>query len=390
MREGYILHLPKWYPNQHDDLEGIFVQRHIQSTNPYFKSRVLFFKISDSVPEGKYYHEIHSDAAGIEEIKIYYASKICSIPALDKLSKALLYIFLFIKFYKQIQKKHGRPLLIHAHILNRTAFCAWMIYIFQGIPYVITEHNTIFTSNSKPNSWSLLYWLKKRVVSKAAALITVSKDLERGMKRFGLQNAHTYQVYNNVNCTSFTFRTKSPAATLQILHVSEFKDDHKNLTGILEALALACNKGLQCHFHLVGYGRDLEKILAMIEDLGLADITSYYGKLSGQDLVQQYQAADVLVLFSNKENMPCVIAEALCCGTPVISTPVGGIPEIISSTNGRLTPVKDTLKLAELLLNWSTLQTSFNGQLIAMDAKNLFSDDAIGLELQRIYLTYKK
>ncbi len=385
MREDYILHLPKWYPNQKDDLEGIFVQRHILSTNPYIKSHVLFLKISDAVPAGRYYYFEEALESGIRELKVYYSSKIISIPFLDKLAKALLYFYLFIKFYSKIQKLYGKPILIHAHIMSRTAFCAWIIRLIYSIPYILTEHNTFFISETRPNKWNPIYWIKKILVSKASALITVSKDLELGMKKFGFENRHPFRIFNNVDCTLFKYETKTNVKDLQILHVSEFKNAHKNITGILEGLKLVQLSGLDFHFHLVGYGIDLGLILDQIKTLRLSDKISFHGKLKGEDLAKLYQEADVFVLFSNKENMPCVIAESLCCGTPVISTPVGGIPEVINSSNGFLTPVGDSQQLSALLLHWAESRISFDRWQIAREAKALFSNEAIGLSQAQIY-----
>jgi glycosyltransferase involved in cell wall biosynthesis len=59
----------------------------------------------------------------------------------------------------------------------------------------------------------------------------------------------------------------------------------------------------------------------------------FVGSLSQQDLRRYYCAADALVLASSREGWPNVLLEAMACGTPVIATAVGGVPEIVSSGN---------------------------------------------------------
>jgi glycosyltransferase involved in cell wall biosynthesis len=66
--------------------------------------------------------------------------------------------------------------------------------------------------------------------------------------------------------------------------------------------------------------------------LGVAERVKFHPNVSQDELVNFYNAADVLVLASTNEGLPNVILEAISCGTPVVGTRVGGIPEIIRNT----------------------------------------------------------
>lgn len=64
-------------------------------------------------------------------------------------------------------------------------------------------------------------------------------------------------------------------------------------------------------------------------------------------VARYYQAADVYLHAARAENFPCTILEALACGTPVIATAVGGIPEqILEGVNGFLVPLADSNAMA--------------------------------------------
>ena len=55
------------------------------------------------------------------------------------------------------------------------------------------------------------------------------------------------------------------------------------------------------------------------------------GKLRPKDLAVLMNLSSALILFSTAENAPCIIAEAQCCGLPIITTSVAGIPEMVVS-----------------------------------------------------------
>ena len=69
------------------------------------------------------------------------------------------------------------------------------------------------------------------------------------------------------------------------------------------------------------------------------------------DMPAVLNALDVLVVASRTETAPMVLLEALACGVPVVSTPVGRAPELLADgTAGRLFPIGDSHALAKILL----------------------------------------
>ena len=92
-----------------------------------------------------------------------------------------------------------------------------------------------------------------------------------------------------------------------------------------------------------------------------------------------------MVMFSRYENAPCSIIEALSTGIPVIATSVGGIPEMINSSNGILVDSENTgqltLAMEEMIRNYHRYQRTG----IAETAKAAFSYEVVGAQITAIY-----
>jgi len=93
-------------------------------------------------------------------------------------------------------------------------------------------------------------------------------------------------------------------------------------------------KGL---LYIGGRGLLENRLKAMVEDLNLTKSISFLGHVQDEDLPGIYQASDFFILPTEKlEGFGLVILEAMACGTPVLGTPVGAIPEVIGPFNERL------------------------------------------------------
>ncbi len=88
---------------------------------------------------------------------------------------------------------------------------------------------------------------------------------------------------------------------------------------------------------VAGDGPEKAALQQLAGRLNVADRVRFLGPVAHDDLCRYYNAADAMVLASSREGMPNVVLESLACGTPVIATSVGGIPELITcDAAGRL------------------------------------------------------
>jgi glycosyltransferase involved in cell wall biosynthesis len=104
------------------------------------------------------------------------------------------------------------------------------------------------------------------------------------------------------------------------------------------------------HLVLVGDGPERESLERRVRDLGLVDRVRFLGSVPREEVLAQLAGARAAVLSSAWENLPHAAVEALSVGTPVVSTAVGGVPEVVrDGENGLLVPAGDVSALAAAL-----------------------------------------
>jgi len=88
---------------------------------------------------------------------------------------------------------------------------------------------------------------------------------------------------------------------------------------------------------VVGEGADYGAAVSIVSgDPVLRNLVRFHGWLSGQDLVKRYSQAEVFVLPTYAEGFPNAVLEAMAMALPIITTPVGGIPDVLKSNRNGL------------------------------------------------------
>lgn len=95
---------------------------------------------------------------------------------------------------------------------------------------------------------------------------------------------------------------------------------------------------------VAGFGPLEAELVEMCTTLGVADRVRFLGRRD--DIAQLLGAADGLVLPSAFEGLPNVVLEAMAAARPVVATGVGGVPELVDASTGRVVPPKDPAALA--------------------------------------------
>ncbi|WP_203883094.1 glycosyltransferase [Planotetraspora kaengkrachanensis] len=130
----------------------------------------------------------------------------------------------------------------------------------------------------------------------------------------------------------------------------------KNHRLLLQAAAEVVRRRPDAVFALAGDGPLRDEVVRDVEARGLGDHVRVLGRLPRA--ARLVAAADLLVLSSDHEGLPVVVMEALAAGVPVVSTRVGGVPDLIASgRNGILTEPGSAGALAEAMLRGMEPQT---------------------------------
>ena len=365
----HILFLCGWYPSRVSPNNGDFIQRHAKTVSLLHKVSVL---------------HIVSDKSCVEEIEI--ESKIESgvqtyIGYIKNTKNPIYKAFLFHKAYRQILVEIGFFDLIHLNTLYPFGLLALHQKIRNKKPYLISEH---WTGYHKPQANDLSFvrkFLSKTITKKATYICSVSNDLKEAMESLGLKGNYK-PVPNVVNTEVFSPR-ESTNSIFTILHASNLVNKHKNIEGILRVVAKLQEKISPFVFKLIGEDAKQYKPLAKKLKIS-ADVIVFEDHVSHKKIAEELNNSNLFILFSNYENLPCVILESFATGTPVISTNVGGIKEHFPKDFGYLIEKGDTDDLVAKIIE---VHTNFKVDKPKMHAyvKSNFSEKVIAQKFTNLY-----
>ena len=403
-----VLHLPKWYPHRYDDQDGDFVARHVAAIAAHggADGAVLFATVARGPLPGLI--DADEDFTGpVPTLRYYYRAAPTGLPPLDKPLKLLLYFWCLLRGYQRLRQHWGgqQPDVVHVHVLLRTGLFAWALRALRGIPFIITEHWTLYLPERAGGISRLRRRLTRAVVRRAAALHTVSYGLRRAMAALGFVNAHSVVIANVVDTDLFRPRAvprigenhhetvvaqgAAGAAAPTLLHVSAFHDGVKNISGVLRVVARLRAAWPGLRLRVAGYGPDEPALRACAAGLGLlADGTvGFLGKLPHAAVAAEMAAAMALVSFSRAETFGCVLLEARACGCPVVATRTGGVPELFQPENtfGLLVEPDDEAALESALQQVLAGAVHFNPAQLRADAAARCAPAAVGAAFGALY-----
>jgi glycosyltransferase involved in cell wall biosynthesis len=241
--------------------------------------------------------------------------------------------------------------VVDAHYFYPDGVAAARVAKALGLPLVISARG------SDINLIGNIPFARERMLRAAEcaqALIAVSEALARKMRALGMPASRIEVLRNGVDAETF-----SPVPRLEARRCLNLVEDTKWVAGIgnlvpekgFDLLIRAIAQLPQANLLIVGQGPVRNDLRALAEAMAPGRVV-FRDNMPQADLRFVYSACNVLGLPSQREGWPNVVLEAIACGTPVVASPVGGVPEILGpDAAARLVPERSVEAWASALGN---------------------------------------
>jgi glycosyltransferase involved in cell wall biosynthesis len=244
----------------------------------------------------------------------------------------------------------GRVAMLHSHMAMRGSFWrksalnAWAR--LHGVPVLAHLHGSELKQfHAAQPRWRRA--LIRHELESCARVLVLSQGWAEFVSRIA-PAARVVEVPNYVRMPVPASATRTDGM-VNVLFLG-LVGERKGVFDLLPAFAAALAHGLSLRLTLGGNG-DLERAREMVGALGLHDAVVLAGWVQGEHKRRLLESADLYVLPSHNENLPVSVIEAMSFGVPVISTRVGGIPELVrDGVDGILVDPGDIVALTAALV----------------------------------------
>lgn len=233
------------------------------------------------------------------------------------------------------------------------AGAAWVARLL-GIPYVVKVHGSDLNVQAESR---LRRPQIRQALRGAGGVIAVSRALAAKAVALGARPDVVETVYNGVDNRLFhrgdrraaRERLGVPPEVPVVLYAGNLKRS-KGCHDLIEAFPQLVRRHHDARLFYVGDGACRQELEDRAASLCCATAVRFVGAVDHAALVDWFVAADVLCLPSHNEGVPNVVLEAMACGTPVVATDVGGIPEVVPAHAGILVPPHQPHELGTALV----------------------------------------
>lgn len=238
---------------------------------------------------------------------------------------------------------------LHAHFASVATTVARLAARMAGVTYSFTAHaKDLFHDEVNPTE------LEQKLVD-AAAVVTISDyNLSFLRSTYGARADRVVRIYNGLDLEALlpSMPLRRPPRVVGVGRLVE----KKGFDRLIDAIALMARDARKVRLDIVGAGPEEEALRARAAALGLTDVVTFHGPLPQGKVMALVKRAAALAapcvvgVDGNRDGLPTVVLEGLALGTPVVATPITGIPEaVVDGRTGILVPEGDVTALAAAL-----------------------------------------
>lgn len=258
-------------------------------------------------------------------------------PLLPKISMPFHALLMFLGSFARVRRLHQSAEIdcIDAHFVYPDGLAAVLLGKTLGVPVTVSARGTDI--NLYP-SFKLIRPMIRWTLSQAAGVIAVSGALKEAMVKLGVDSDKIRVIPNGVDAELFHLMDRDearrklnlPPEVPLLVSVGALIRPKGHLT-LIRAFARIAPRHPELKLYLLGEGPLRSELESLVHELSLQDRVRLLGKRPNDELPQWFNAAELSLLTSEREGWPNVLTESLACGTPVVATRVGGVPEILHS-----------------------------------------------------------
>ncbi|MEJ5251863.1 MAG: glycosyltransferase family 4 protein [Armatimonadota bacterium] len=246
----------------------------------------------------------------------------------------------------------GHVDLVHIHFASRAS--TWRKSVFAmlaqmaGEPYILHAHGGEFRDFYSRQPRVLQRWIA-RMLRRSRRLIALSEGWKQYYTgQFGLPSERVAVLPNPVDMPS-TPPSRGNRSCVTLLFLGRM-GHIKGATRVVQALSALPEEVLKrAHLAMAGDG-NVESVRQEVSNLGLDKQVTVMDWVTAEQRNTLFASADIFVLPSLNEGLPMSVLEAMSWGLPVITSPVGGIPEVVQhGVNGLLVPPTDIPAIAQAM-----------------------------------------
>jgi len=279
--------------------------------------------------------------------------------------------------------------LIHVHTFPSVVpaiFPRW----FRKKPFVATMHTSHFLRLAKKTLWKIaLRFLLNRpdiILAPSVEIRDVAMQLANGIEAYAMVNAVDVKRFKPVEAKIHAENSES------IIIVPRRLFEKNGVEFAVRAMPIV-RREIDAHLYLIGDGPMKDKLEKLVEELDIADVVHFLGKIPNVDMPAYISSADLIVIPSLMEATSVAGLESMACERPIVASNVGGLPEIVTNETGRLAEPGNYEDLAQKIidvLKMTEKERSKMGEIARKNVVERGSTDSLAEQVENFYMKAMK